>query len=445
MNYKESFYNIEIKKDNNGRTLVYNSNTTALCWFTPEVYKTFKNKDDIYENELLPDIIRLGFVVNSELDEVAKNDIARQNYLFNSNPSEMHYIIAPTMTCNMRCKYCFENDADINKTMSFEDADKVIDFIINQMNENPKLKKLYILWFGGEPCLASTLIIYISKKLIEFTDNKAIVFHATIISNGLLLNKQLARTFKAECKIRYAQITLDGLDETYAKTKKTNKESFYKVVNNIVDINDILGLNIRINVTSNNKNEILPLIKYLLDDKKLKNKIEIYLAHVREYSINDINGLFSVSEFQKFKRNITRKLIEDGYINSIEHTLRIRSLVSCASMQMMTAVIGPDLNLYRCVNCLGKPQYKIGTCTDGFFRNSLDNYFLNYQITDKCKQCKFLPMCGTGCREDQLLQKREVDCEAVKMKLITNILTYAEYKKKVNNKNINEHNLFIKC
>lgn len=433
MKYKESFYNIEIKKDELGRTLIYNSNTTALCWFTEDVYSMFKNKNSIDEDDLLPDIIRLGFVVDNKINEISINDIDRQQYIFNSTPSDMHYIIAPTMTCNMQCNYCFEKNADTNKTMTFDDAKKVIKFIIDQIKNNPNAKKLYIMWFGGEPCLASELIIYISKELIEFTNSRGITYNATIVSNGLLLNKRLAETLKKECKIRYAQITLDGLADTYAKIKNISKKSFYKVIENIENIYNVLGISIRINVNSNNKKEVKKLIKYLLDDKNLKNKVEIYLAPVRNYQMNNKTNLFSVLEFQKFKRKITSELIKEGYINSIQHDLRMRSLVSCSSMQMMSAVIGPDLNLYRCEHCLGKAQYRIGTCEDGFYRNSLDNEFLNYQLLDKCKQCKFLPMCGTGCREDQIIQKNDTDCEAIKMKLITNILTYVEYKYRYEN------------
>ncbi len=69
--YKESFFNIEIKKDVDGRTLVYNTNSTALSWFTEDVYKSFKDKTSICKDEILQDLIKHGFVVNSNIDEIS--------------------------------------------------------------------------------------------------------------------------------------------------------------------------------------------------------------------------------------------------------------------------------------------------------------------------------------------------------------------------------------
>lgn len=106
MKYKESFFNVEVMRERN-RTLVYNSYSQAVSWFDDVTYSSFKNKTAIESDALLKDIIRLGFCVPSDEDEVQKfvNE-RKQAYL---NHTHLEYVIAPTLKCNMQCIYCFEN------------------------------------------------------------------------------------------------------------------------------------------------------------------------------------------------------------------------------------------------------------------------------------------------------------------------------------------------
>ena len=131
--YKESFYNIEIMNQENGKVLIYNSVSNTLAWFTKEVYNSFREKNNIKKEEILPDIIRCGFVVPREKNEYAGLMYEKRMTAYNQQPQYLHYVIAPTMNCNYRCKYCFELNYTNRNRMDDETVQATIDFIKNQV------------------------------------------------------------------------------------------------------------------------------------------------------------------------------------------------------------------------------------------------------------------------------------------------------------------------
>lgn len=41
------------------------------------------------------------------------------------SPKELHIIVSVTELCNLRCAYCYENNAEIRGVMSFDILDKI--------------------------------------------------------------------------------------------------------------------------------------------------------------------------------------------------------------------------------------------------------------------------------------------------------------------------------
>ena len=61
------------------------------------------------------------------------------------------------------------------------------------------------------------------------------IHHSSIVTNGYLLNEYIINQFK-ELGIRRMQITIDGLKDTHNQRRphKTNKDSFEKIMNNLI-------------------------------------------------------------------------------------------------------------------------------------------------------------------------------------------------------------------
>ena len=150
--------------------------------------------------------------------------------------------IAPTMSCNARCYYCFENGST-KGNMSYEVAKQLVKFI----DENCIERKLAISWFGGEPLLAVNTIDYITKELTK----RGIEISSTITSNGSLVNNEIIKKFK-KWNVRRIQITVDCIGEEYNKIKnyqgELNKKAFDLVESNIDLLLKIAGVGILIAV-----------------------------------------------------------------------------------------------------------------------------------------------------------------------------------------------------
>ena len=76
-------------------------------------------------------------------------------------------------------------------------------------------KEVSLSWFGGEPLYNMEAIDIICRRL----EDKSVAFHSKMISNGYLFDKEIVRKANEDWKLRNVQITLDGTEDVYNKTK----------------------------------------------------------------------------------------------------------------------------------------------------------------------------------------------------------------------------------
>lgn len=412
--YKESFYNIEIEKDSSGRILVFNSRRVSLAWFLPEVLNTFKGKEKILSSKIDHNIIDKGFVVENDRDETFEYLFERRRHSFNANPEVLSFVIAPTMSCNYSCWYCFETNRG-GPAMDESICDSIELFIKKAIEENTNTKLVHIEWFGGEPLLAIDKIQKISQSIIEICDKKNIKYDAGIVTNGSLLSKGNADLLK-KLHVSTAQITLDGLSETYSKTKGCPEGCFSTVIQNIKDIENTFHLSIRVNISKLNYKEIKQLIKYLLIDLNLN--VQIYLAPVHAYSEEFEKTVFNADEFELIKKEIIVDPSLGEKQRKIYSELPQRHVISCDAMLCKSFVIDPRGNLYKCTHHLGHSEFSVGDVFNGVLKNRHYYSFVNNELPEKCTRCKVLPVCGGGCI---LLNKDEQFCKDMYTKIIGSV------------------------
>ena len=82
-------------------------------------------------------------------------DILKNRY----NSSDMALTILPTRGCNFGCIYCYEQDRP-NIAMSEQTEDAIVRFV----KSNSNLKRLSVVWYGGEPLLNFDSIVRLTKK-----------------------------------------------------------------------------------------------------------------------------------------------------------------------------------------------------------------------------------------------------------------------------------------
>lgn len=400
--YKPSFYNIIVDETPTSK-IIFNSVTGAIAQFDNVTYQKIMDPLECSKLEQTSKMNELGFLVDINDDEWAKLFYDRQCYIFNPNPVTLGFVIAPTLKCNLNCPYCFENDNRHHNRMSADTVEKTIDYIIRTVNSCPFTKEVYIVWFGGEPCLEVDIIRKISKHIIPFLNSKGIKYNSRITTNGVLLSENVASILKKECQVNSAQITIDGLSQNYSIRKKCNEELFFKLIENIISICEIISVNIRINIDKDNYEEIPQLLQYLLDEKKLNGKININFAQLQNWNNETDRKYLTGSFYIDFLKSIHHTIIKNNWTSSFKNKRPFRQVGPCGSMRCTHSTIDPDGFIYRCEHCLGSPEWSIGTIQDGKIHNKNDMTFLCRNLPAKCSQCQAFPICAGGCTANEIL------------------------------------------
>lgn len=425
MIFKPSSYNIICKTSLDGRFLVFNSISGAIAWMNSSYCKQLSSRIISHQDLLDNRLIEKGFVIPEEKDEFEDLLKDRQNYLFCDNPERINFVLAPTMDCNLKCQYCFEDDGRVKGSMDSKMWGDLFEFIKKQIDGYTSIKHAHISWFGGEPSLKTEDIICFSSKLIPFLQKHGISYSSRIVSNAVLLTKEKSKNLHEKCRVIDAQFTVDGMQDTYAAKKGCPPKVFEVAIKNIVDACEYFRVNLRINIDHENIPEIPRLLSFLLEEKQLLGKIEIYFARVQKWNSNRQNKVLSEKEFVLFLKWIHSIVLEKGWGDSFHISRPMRIIGPCNLVRKTNCVIAPDGKLYRCEHCINQFEWSVGNIWKGFVDNSADSLFLSSSVENKCKTCKIFPLCGGGCLANTIVYGTSVDCEAFAEQVKENV-SFAE-------------------
>lgn len=195
-------------------------------------------------------------------------------HLANGLSNEMFQLILfPTEQCNFRCVYCYE-DFEIGKMPDWlVKATKIL-----LTNKIPSLKKLTLMWFGGEPLLAKDILFDIAEHSLKLAEQYNCKVSGNLTTNGFLLDvKTLERL--VQLKQNEFQISIDGDKESHDTTRLTRsgRGSFDKIWARLIDAaNTTLDFHItlRVHVTDLNHDSVLKFCERfdteLLHDSRFK-------------------------------------------------------------------------------------------------------------------------------------------------------------------------------
>jgi uncharacterized protein len=402
------------------------------------VMKFIENPNNSIENErdkeVFENLLRGGFIIDSNINETSILKIRFWNERFNSK--NLGITLAPTLNCNFKCIYCYERDKNVNKhiNMSKGKANTFIKFIYKQIDNG--VKNIGISWYGGEPLLEIKAINEISTKIIEVCDKNKISYSSSMISNGYLLNEKAFETI-LKSRIKFIQITLDGPPDihNHFRPLQDGSPTFSIIIKNIKKFIDFtkgkVKIAIRINLAQENMESSFNLIK-ILEKEGLKNKVSIYPGQI----ITDNSQMTCLldNKFSDIEIKFMERILRKGWKI---HLPPLPKSTYCSAFIKNSYVIGPNLNLYKCWESIGVDKLKIGSINnDGEikFRESYINWlsFDPFEIKE-CKNCKFLPLCMGGCisktiEEKQIYNKlKHGKCPSLKNNLLNKLEIYYKY------------------
>lgn len=432
--YKKSIFNIAVDKLPSNEILIFNSYHSTFGIMDVETQVLYDgieqySLDDLNENnnwEVASVLSQNGFIVPAELNECDLVDLRSQQGKFDR--SSLSLTIAPTLSCNMVCPYCFEQYRSGNMSDVVQEA---LCIFVEKRIENSNCKRLHITWYGGEPLLAVDIIDSLSQRIIAFCESSGVEYTASIITNGVLLTREVAEQLNV-LMVKHAQITIDGTAEYHNKRRilKNGGDSFNTIISNIDACSDLLKISVRVNVDEGNIGNIDDLLSYLVDEKGWTKNPAVYLAQVENYTDAEYFDQTAGAEISRFLQHDAALLSRtcDLENNTTNQNLFPRRRVSFCHASIESAfVVDPDGYLYKCWNVIGDHQKAVGTLADHSKLNLEGLRWMSFKPGIECDACPFLPICMGGCPY-QFLEKGRRYCNLIQENTIMRLkLAYQQH------------------
>lgn len=237
-------------------------------------------------------------------------------------------------TCNLKCRHCYLNCSQTNKSRNFLNLDK-IKTVLESVKDS-QIEEIYLC--GGEPFLHRD-INNIIRQCLKYTN-------VTMVTNGTLINDKKARFLRQiEQDNDYELIFRISL-EHYTELKNDEirgKGSFRKIVSGIE------------NLTNHGFNPIISVVNIWEEDEESLRDGFINLLSKLDFQPTDINikiiPPIKAGEYEKNYSCYTEDDIvtEEGIKNC--DTTRF----DCANSRVVT-----EDGIYVCPSLLNDPRGKIG-------------------------------------------------------------------------------------
>lgn len=325
-----------------------------------------------------------------------------QRNLVAFNNARISLTICPTLACNFRCLYCFEQSQDDKEVMSAE----TMDSLIAKLKGFGSAKDIIVTWYGGEPTLAFDIVKSLTERFLalDITYN-----NASMVTNGYLLDRKKIDQLN-DLRITHIQITLDGPAAIHDRRRvlRGGGPTFQRILNNVDALmnSSFEGLcQIRVNVDKNNLNEYAELRSDLMERFKGR-KLSVYGAPVDTCAAvsYDRGCRICASEWGDFN---TQLYHASGIVPRDGLYPPTKWFNVCAANHRNGYVVGPSGELYKCWDHVGRPQMSVGNV---HLEDPITNpelvalYSLRTNPFEDpvCLACSVFPICGGGCVNKRL-------------------------------------------
>ena len=318
-----------------GRVVLLEEEDAPLLRNLPSAYSVKMN-----------DLIENYYLVPEDYDE--KNTVQKLRSILGRilEPKGIEgYTILTTTNCNARCFYCYESDLP-RLNMDEATAENLVKYMVDHREDNSTLK---LHWFGGEPLVCVNRIDQICEDLTA----RNIGFVSSMTSNGYLFTEQMVKRAVTSWRLKSIQITLDGTEGIYNRTKAyvaVKGSPFQRVLDNIqLLISFGIRVIIRLNLDKHNYFDLKDLINELANKIKDHKMIEVY-SHV----------LFEDAGFTPIKRDDESRVklyskqvelnieLEKLGLNRQRRTLPFLKTHHCMADISNSVVVYPDGKLFKC-------------------------------------------------------------------------------------------------
>ena len=248
--YQLSFYNYYV--NNGDRTIYFNSISGQIFSVSEQENQFLQNQfNDLISfeleyNSMFKKFVDWEFITDTERDQ--KDVIRLINHKKVFLDKTYRLVLNPTLECNFRCWYCYEDH--VTGKMSEEIMEKIKKHVRLMIKEE-RISGLFLDWFGGEPLLYfDEIIVPLSEQLRDIMTENGLSFFTQATTNGSLITEERAKKMN-ELGMKHFQITLDGDEKRHNRIRNMNGAPSYKQIlqgiyclcENIPDVNITLRIN----------------------------------------------------------------------------------------------------------------------------------------------------------------------------------------------------------
>ncbi|MBE5317737.1 radical SAM protein [Pedobacter sp. MR2016-19] len=424
-NLKLSYYNHFVPIENRQVFVIYNTFSGSMLeleWdLGTRISKMNSMEIHFLEDEIIDRLLQHGMIVDNAFNEFnAIFNSAERNRADIQDSEILFMVISPTNSCNMSCPYCFQGDKSIKagdtKYLSEENIEHLKAYV-NTTIATTKIKKIAIEWFGGEPLIKSNIIEEFSEYVINLANKNSILYEASIITNGVLLNEKNYDILE-KSKVRKIQITIDGNKEMHDSVRYLNngKGTYQKILDNLKNIpKHKFYFILRIN----GDKRVFDKLEGLFEDLEA---MEIWPQRNDEIQFDWSPKFFNVTgfneekafyytsyEYQKSREDFAKlkisrynKWASNNARNSktLTYALPEPAKFYCATVESPYSISLDDGGfIHKCYNTVNDKSKRIQHISDFDPYGAGTDYYMNFDKTKvaDCSTCKVLPICEENC------------------------------------------------
>ncbi len=394
-----------------GDSLVFNSRTQALIKIEERFRRDLAALVDSPEAAVGPDVRdslaglrENGILVADDKEEETKTkDFFRQ---LKEAPISLPFEVTllTTYACNFRCTYCFEASVRESVFLDQATAGEAVRWIRDTV-ERLGMKRLFLVYYGGEPLLNPGPVHDVSQQLAAWAQQHGVAFGFGVITNGSLVTPELVDRLTA-VGLKEMRITVDGDRQAHDRRRPfaDGRPSFDLIIENIKAVVDRVGVQLCGNVDGQNL-ESLPRLVDLLEKEGLLRKLQSvdFVPIQPRLGPKHNPAAIELGECLRFTQDeglfrallaIKRDLMRRGAAVRTGLAINACSLITRGG----GVAIDPHGMIYKCNALLGYPEFAAGRVTDAEPGEPFVD-FTDVDAWDKCPQdCPYLPMCQGGCR-----------------------------------------------
>ena len=340
-----------------------------------------------------------GYVVHADLDEVAHLRAVYDRT--RHDDSHLMITLAPTLSCNFACHYCFQGLDKPLTRMAPAVREATRNFILRSLEGK---KSFHLTWYGGEPLMDQKTIWDISDAVVEHCDRHGIRYTSMMVSNGYGMTVPVAEKLK-RARVRTVQITIDGDSECHDSRRHliSGRGTFDRILGNIKAVSDrkLLDVSIRVNIDGRNEATAERLLDVLQSEGLgVRNGVSVYFAPVESIAeaAESCGNCMGKANYAETEMRLKRLAFEKGLMGSAKPP---RFLGLCTAVRPNSYVVVPTGDLHKCWDTVMDPARRVGSVVGGARRTDApaEAAWNDWSPFDNpiCSECVLLPNCAGAC------------------------------------------------